>query len=159
MKPKTKTKPALFLTRLLPDEVMKKLVEKFRLRYNRLDRPLSKRELLRGVRTAEGLISMLSDPIDREIIGAAPNLRIISNYAVGVNNIDLAAAAERKIIVTNTPRRREDFPKRKRPPDRGIGPAGRRPNFWAAMSMEKPWASSAWDGSVRRSPAGLPASR
>lgn len=46
---------------------------------------------------------MLSDRIDREVIEAAPGLKIIANYAVGYNNIDLEAAAERKIAVTNTP--------------------------------------------------------
>lgn len=95
--------PTVFLTRALPDPVMKEIRRHFRLRYNREDRPLSKEEILRGLRNAEGLISMLSDPIDREIIHAASRLRIVANYAVGYNNIDLIAARERGIFVTNTP--------------------------------------------------------
>jgi len=82
---------------------MKEIGRRFRLRFNRKDRPLSKEEILRGVREADGMISMLSDTIDREIIDAAPHLRIIANYAVGYNNIDLNAARERGIFVTNTP--------------------------------------------------------
>lgn len=95
--------PTVFLTRALPDPAMKEIRRRFRLRSNREDRPLSKQEILRGLRDAEGLISMLSDPIDREIIEAAPRLRIVANYAVGYNNIDLSAARERGVFVTNTP--------------------------------------------------------
>ena len=46
---------------------------------------------------------MLNDSIDKDIMDAAPALRVISNYAAGYNNIDLQAATRRKIIVTNTP--------------------------------------------------------
>lgn len=95
--------PTIFLTRALPDPVMKEIRRRFRFRFHRNDRPLSKEEILHGVREAEGLISMLSDRIDGEIINAAPRLRIIANYAVGYNNIDLSAAKERGIFVTNTP--------------------------------------------------------
>lgn len=95
--------PTVFLTRTLPDPIMRELRRRFRLRFNREDRPLSKAEILRGVRKADGLISMLSDSIDREIIEAAPDLRVIANYAVGYNNIDLNAARERGMVVTNTP--------------------------------------------------------
>lgn len=96
-------KPLIFLTRPLPGPVMKALSRRFRLRHNHRDRPLTPKELLRGIQEADGLIAMLSDRIDREAIGAGRNLKIISNYAVGYNNIDLQAAAERKIPVTNTP--------------------------------------------------------
>ena len=51
----------------------------------------------------EGLLSLLTDPIDSELIDAAPNLRAISNYAVGVDNIDVDAATARGIPVGNTP--------------------------------------------------------
>lgn len=52
---------------------------------------------------AEGLISFLSDKIDRNLMDLAPNLKIIANYAVGYNNIDVAAALEKGIFVTHTP--------------------------------------------------------
>lgn len=96
-------KPTIFLTRALPDRVMTEIRKHFLLRFNREERPLSKKEILQGVGKADGLISMLSDPIDRAIIEAAPRLRIIANYAVGYNNIDIKAATERGIAVTNTP--------------------------------------------------------
>lgn len=96
-------KPSIFLTRALPPPVMVELKRRFRLAWNRRDRPLSSRELCLAVRNAEGLIAMLNDPIDAAVIKAAPRLRIIANYAVGYNNIDLAAAGRRRIDVTNTP--------------------------------------------------------
>jgi len=55
------------------------------------------------VRDGDGLISLLTDRVDDELLAAAPRLRVVSNFAVGVNNIDLAAAARRGIRVGNTP--------------------------------------------------------
>lgn len=97
------SKPVIFATRLLPEAVMLKLQEVFDLRLHPKDLPLSKAEILTGVREAEGLIAMLSDVIDGEILSAAPKLKIVSNYAVGYNNIDLEAAKVHNIAVSNTP--------------------------------------------------------
>lgn len=96
-------KPGLFLTRLLPMPVMDRLNTLFDLKYNLHDRPLTKPELMRGMQGRPALISMLSDPIDAEVIGSNPRLMVIANYAVGYNNIDLETAASRGIVVTNTP--------------------------------------------------------
>lgn len=96
-------KPSVFLTRMLPSPVMHRLKTLFDLKYNRHDRPLTKPELIRGMRGRPALISMLSDPIDAGVIESNPRLKIIANYAVGYNNIDLKAASSRGIIVTNTP--------------------------------------------------------
>jgi len=60
-------------------------------------------ELRRRVADADGLLSMLTDRIDADLIEASPRLRAISNYAVGVDNIDLDAATARDIPVGNTP--------------------------------------------------------
>ncbi len=49
------------------------------------------------------LVTLLSDSIDAEVMDAGPKLKVIANYAVGFNNIDIAAATERGIAVTNTP--------------------------------------------------------
>jgi glyoxylate reductase len=65
--------------------------------------PPTYEELMERVRDAEGLLSLLSDRVDAELIEAAPRLRAISNYAVGYDNIDLKAAADRGIPVGNTP--------------------------------------------------------
>jgi glyoxylate reductase len=60
-------------------------------------------ELLTRAATADAIVSQLTDKIDRAVIDAAPSLRVIANIAVGYDNIDLAAARERGIVVTNTP--------------------------------------------------------
>lgn len=96
-------KPGVFLTRPLPMLVMHRLKSLFDLKVSTLDRPITKPELIRGMRGRPALISMLSDPIDSEVITSNPRLKIIANYAVGTNNIDLKTAAARGVAVTNTP--------------------------------------------------------
>ena len=65
--------------------------------------PPPRAELLARAPELEGLLSLLTDAVDAELIGAAPKLRAISNYAVGVDNVDVEAAAARGIPVGNTP--------------------------------------------------------
>jgi glyoxylate reductase len=65
--------------------------------------PPPRAELAEHARDAEGLLSLLTDPIDAELIAGCPRLRVISNYAVGVDNVDLPAATARSIPVGNTP--------------------------------------------------------
>jgi lactate dehydrogenase-like 2-hydroxyacid dehydrogenase len=68
------------------------------------DRPLARAELLARVKGVHAILSMLSDRIDTELMDAAgPQLKIVSNFAVGYDNIDLGEAKKRKIRVTNTP--------------------------------------------------------
>jgi glyoxylate reductase len=65
--------------------------------------PPSRAELRKRTASVEGLLCMLTDPIDRELFDAAPDLRAVSTYAVGTDNVDLAAASERGIPVGHTP--------------------------------------------------------
>ena len=64
---------------------------------------VKKQEIIEGVQGKAGLISLVTDTIDREVIEAAPDLKVISNYAVGFNNIDVEAATEHNIAVRYTP--------------------------------------------------------
>lgn len=69
-----------------------------------MDRPLTREELMEHVKGVDGILSQLVDKIDGEVMDAAgPQLKVISNYAVGYDNIKLADAAQRNILVTNTP--------------------------------------------------------
>lgn len=95
-------KPKLFLTRMIPEQAMKRLEEAFELSYNPLERSLTKAELIEGIRDAEALICLLTDTIDREVIDAAPKLKVISAYAVGFNNIEVDYATRKGIAVCNT---------------------------------------------------------
>ncbi len=93
----------VFVTRKLPGTALEKLHNKCHVTINPEDRNLTKEELLEAVVDQDGLISMLSDPIDSEVIHAGNKLKVIANYAVGFNNIDIEAASKRKIPVCNTP--------------------------------------------------------
>ena len=94
----------VFVTRPLPAPGIGLLSDSgFEVRSNPEDRPLSREELLAGVREADALVCMLSDRIDRELLDSAPMLKVVANYAVGYDNIDVGAARERGIEVTNTP--------------------------------------------------------
>ena len=64
---------------------------------------ISKKELIKNISDCEVLICPLSTQVDREVIDAAPELKLIANFGAGFNNIDSAYAKEKKIYVTNTP--------------------------------------------------------
>ena len=96
-------KPKVLLTRRLPADGMKLLERQFDLEVNPLDEIMSSATIVKSIQDKEGLACLLTDDIDSKIIEAASNLKIIANYAVGYNNIDLRAANTRKIAVTNTP--------------------------------------------------------
>jgi len=77
--------------------------ERFQLTVAPADHPPSAAEILAGVRDAQAAICTLNERMDAEVLSAAPSLRVIANYAVGYNNIDVEAAKARGIVVTNTP--------------------------------------------------------
>ena len=92
------------VTRRLPSEAIALLEENFEVECNPRNRVLTREELLSFVRGKEGLLSLLTDNIDLGVMDTAgPQLKIIANYAVGYNNIDVDAATARKIAVSNTP--------------------------------------------------------
>ncbi|MBY8994939.1 MAG: D-glycerate dehydrogenase [Candidatus Heimdallarchaeota archaeon] len=95
----------VFLTRRIPQPAIDKLLESnIDLELNEEDRVLTKEEIIEGVKGKDGLICLLTDIIDSEIMDhAGSQLKIIANYAVGYNNIDIPAANARNIPVTNTP--------------------------------------------------------
>jgi glyoxylate reductase len=97
-------KPPIFVTRRLPDPAMAILVEHCTVSWwDQVEMPIPRDELLRGVADAEGLLCLITDRIDAEVIAAAPRLRAVSIMAVGYDNIDRAALAARGITLTNTP--------------------------------------------------------
>ena len=96
-------KPKVFLTRRLPPEPMKRLAEETDLTFDEEDRILTKAQVIEGVKASDALVCLLSDAIDEEVLSANPDLKIVANYAVGYNNIDLDAAKRHDVIVTNTP--------------------------------------------------------
>ncbi len=97
----------IYVTRRIPDEGLKLLITKgHRVVINPHDRVPTKGELIASIHEhqPDALLCLLTDRIDAAVLDAGkPNLRIVANYAVGFDNIDLAAAKERGILVTNTP--------------------------------------------------------
>jgi len=99
----TDTRPILYLSRLLPDPVMAIVRERFQLVQYPQDALPAPSALREGLCQADAAIVTLGDRIDAETIHEATRLKILANYAVGHNNIDLAAARQRGLTVTNTP--------------------------------------------------------
>ena len=97
-------RPRVVVTRRLPEPVEARLLELFDARLNPADRLLGAAELADAVRSADGLLSTVTDRITAEVLAAAPRrARIVANFGVGCDHIDLAACAEAGIAVTNTP--------------------------------------------------------
>jgi len=97
-------RPKVYVTRRLPGEAMDLLQQHTQVTVWGEDAvPPPKEVIKREVADADGLISLVTDPIDAEVMDAAPKLRVISNYAVGYDNIDIPAATARGIVVTHTP--------------------------------------------------------
>lgn len=96
-------KPTILVSGHLTDDILSLLAQEYDVRANREDRPMGRADLLEAVAGADGFLSMITDAVDAELMDAAPRLRVVSNMAVGYNNIDVAAATARGIVVTNTP--------------------------------------------------------
>ena len=92
------------MTRKVPEAAFKLLKEEnYTIElWNKADPP-TKKELIQKCKQADALLSMLSDKLDKEFFEACSHLKVVSNYAVGVNNIDLKAAAHHNIPIGNTP--------------------------------------------------------
>jgi glyoxylate reductase len=93
----------VFVTRRLPGSALDSLAAQHELEVWPEQLPPGREELLSRAPELDGLLALLTDPVDAALLEAAPRLRAISNYAVGVDNIDLDAATGRGIPVGNTP--------------------------------------------------------
>ena len=94
---------SIFISNVLPREALALIPGEFSIDYNDSDRPLPKTELIRRLAGKDALICQIISAIDDEVLAAAPGLKVVSNVAVGFNNIDVAAARKRGVVVTNTP--------------------------------------------------------
>ena len=97
-------KPYVILTRRLPDSIETRMRELFDAKLNETDEALSQEALVEVVQTADVLVPTVTDRIDAELIAKAGNrLKLIASFGTGVDHIDLSAARQRGITVTNTP--------------------------------------------------------
>lgn len=94
----------IYITRKLPALMVDQLRPYYKIKeWHKEDVPVPKEELLQQVTDADALWTLVSDPINKELIDVAPQLKIVSNFAVGYNNIEVSYLKEKGIIVTNTP--------------------------------------------------------
>ncbi|MFD1706814.1 2-hydroxyacid dehydrogenase [Siminovitchia sediminis] len=97
-------KKKIYITRKLPDRILEGLDKHFDIdMWPKEEEAVPRGILLEKVKDVQGILCMLTENMDEEVMEAAPNLEVISNMAVGYNNIDMNAADKRGIIVTNTP--------------------------------------------------------
>ncbi|MCC5801922.1 2-hydroxyacid dehydrogenase [Rossellomorea vietnamensis] len=97
-------KPFIYITRKLPEAVVAPLTKEFEVEmWEREDAPVPRDILLEKAEKASALLTMLSDKVDRELLQGASYLKVVANLAVGFDNIDLEAAKEKGVIITNTP--------------------------------------------------------
>jgi glyoxylate reductase len=94
----------VFITRSLPDAATKLLKDNgIKVSVYKKDNPIPRKVLEKNIQNVDALISLLTDKIDSSLIDKMDNCKIIANYAVGYNNIDVEYAKKKNIIVTNTP--------------------------------------------------------
>ena len=93
----------VYVTRPVFDQAVEGLKRAAQVEINSEERVLSKNELIAHLREADGALTLLTDIIDRQVLEACPRLKAVANFAVGFNNVDIEAATQLGVIVTNTP--------------------------------------------------------
>lgn len=96
-------RPKIFISRMIPDKPLELLNAHCEVDVWAEEMPPSREQLIKAVASVEGIVSMLTEKIDAELLEVAPKLKVISNYAVGYDNVDVAAATAHGIPVGNTP--------------------------------------------------------
>ena len=94
---------SVFISNVLPQEAVQLIPKDISVEFNDTDQPLPKAELIRRLKGKDGLICHIISTVDEEVFAEAAGLKVVSNVAVGFNNIDVAAARRRGVVVTNTP--------------------------------------------------------
>lgn len=97
------SKYRVFVTRKIPEKALHLLQERFEVDIWPGEQPPPKSTLIEKVKTIDGLLPLLTDPIDNEVLSTGKNLQVVCQMAVGYDNIDVAEATQRGIYVTNTP--------------------------------------------------------
>jgi glyoxylate reductase len=96
-------KPKILMTRKILPEAYEYLKEHTEIEVGAEDRKPEKEEVMAKIKDKQGLLSLLTEEIDKEVMDSAPSLKIIANCAVGYDNIDIHHARKKGILVTNTP--------------------------------------------------------
>ncbi|HKW93121.1 MAG TPA: D-glycerate dehydrogenase [Methylomirabilota bacterium] len=97
------SRPSILISRLLPEAAVALARSRAHVDAYDTDAAMPRAELLARLKGKQGLICVISEAIDEALLAACPDLRVVSNVAVGYNNVDVAACTRRGIVVTNTP--------------------------------------------------------
>lgn len=93
----------ILVTGNLPEDLLAPISQVHALSVHRHDHPMAYAEISSAINDKDGLLCMITDRVDRHLLDKAPRLKVIANFGVGYNNIDVAEASKRHIMVTNTP--------------------------------------------------------
>jgi glyoxylate reductase len=96
-------RPAMFISYPLPEEAIEIARARASVDLHTGTDPLGQDQLIARLKGRQGLVSLITDAIDETMLAACPDLRVVSNVAVGFNNVDVAAATRRGVVITNTP--------------------------------------------------------
>jgi glyoxylate reductase len=96
-------KPGVLISRLLPEPAVALARSRAEVDAHSVDTVMPRPELLKRLAGKQGLICVISEIIDQPLLDACPDLRVVSNVAVGYNNVDVGACTRRGVVVTNTP--------------------------------------------------------
>jgi glyoxylate reductase len=97
-------RPQVYITRRLPEQALAIVAAACEYRiWDDEATPVPREVLLREAAGADGLLALLTDRVDAELLDAAPSLRIVANMAVGYDNVDLPTLSARRVLLTNTP--------------------------------------------------------
>src|SRR5262249_31600496 len=96
-------KPRVLVTREISPEAVARLKQHFIVDSNQKDAPISPKQLLQRLKGKDGAVTLSTDVVNADVLAKNPQLKIVSNVAVGYNNLDLAAATARGVMMTNTP--------------------------------------------------------
>jgi glyoxylate reductase len=96
-------RPSILISRVLPAEAVARARSRAEVDLHEADRPLERTELIARLKGRQGLVCLITDAIDAPLLAACPDLKVVANVAVGFNNIDVAEATKRGVVVTNTP--------------------------------------------------------
>ncbi|HET6461585.1 MAG TPA: D-glycerate dehydrogenase [Syntrophales bacterium] len=96
-------KKRILVTGRLPGKIITSLSKRFQAEINMEDRPFNRQKLLHRIKDKDGLLSMITDDVNEEVLGKANHLKMIAQFGVGYNNIDVLAATKLGIPVSNTP--------------------------------------------------------
>ena len=97
-------KPLIYITRKIPTKILEPYTSQFEFKmWNEEEIPVPREVLSEEVKDIDGLLCLLTEKIDEDLLKNAPKLKMIANMAVGFDNVDIEVASQRNIIVTNTP--------------------------------------------------------